>query len=88
MANFLRPNSNSGIIDTITQITTAEFSGLIRWAKDEEYISGAFDRTSVRSKFPAISLQGIFGVKNILGSEYNYQKIQFNIEHKTQLGIL
>ena len=88
LANFLRPNSNSGVIDTITQITTTEFTALIRWAKDEEYISGAFDRTSIRSKFPAISLQGIFGVKNLLGSEYNYQKIQFNIEHKTQLGIL
>lgn len=87
LANFLRANPSSGQLDTISQITTTELKALIRWAKDEEYISGAFDRTSIRSKFPAISIQGIFGIKNIFGSEYNYQKIELNIEHKAQLGM-
>ncbi|MDG2505970.1 MAG: DUF5686 family protein, partial [Crocinitomicaceae bacterium] len=86
--NFLRTNTNTGLLDTISQITTTELKAMVRWAKDEEYISGAFDRTSIRSKFPAISLQGIFGIKDIFGSEYNYQKVQLNIEHKTQIGIL
>ena len=88
LANFLRTNTNTGLLDTISQITTTELKAMVRWAKDEEYISGAFDRTSIRSKFPAISLQGIFGIKDIFGSEYNYQKVQLNIEHKTQIGIL
>ncbi len=89
LANFLRPSSfNVGGIDTINKITTAEFKAFIRWAKDEEFISGSFDRASIRSKFPAISLQGVFGVKNLFGSEYNYQKIELNIEHRTQIGIL
>ena len=88
LANFLRPNGSNSGLDTINQITTTEFKALIRWAKDEEFISGSFDRTSIRSKFPAISLQGIFGVKDLLGSEYNYQKIALNIEHRTQIGIL
>ena len=86
-ANFLRTNQLSGQLDTISQLTTSEIKASIRWAKDEEFISGAFDRTSIRSRFPAISLQGVFGIKNIFGSEYNYQKIELIIEHKTQIGI-
>ena len=87
VANFLRPNANEGL-DTINQITTTEFKTVIRWAKDEEFISGSFDRTSIRSKFPAISIKATFGVKDLLGSEYNYQKIELNLEHRTQIGIL
>ncbi len=87
VANFLRPNANEGL-DTINQITTTEFKTIIRWAKDEEFISGSFDRTSIRSKFPAISVQAIFGIKDLFGSEYNYQKIELNLEHRTQIGIL
>ena len=86
-ANFLRPNANNSL-DTINQITTTEFKAFIRWAKDEDFISGSFDRASIRSKFPAISLQAIFGVKDLIGSEYNYQKIELNLEHRTQIGIL
>ena len=86
-ANFLRPNANNSL-DTINQITTTELKAFIRWAKDEEFVSGSFDRTSIRSKFPAISLQAIFGVKDLIGSEYNYQKIELNLEHRTQIGIL
>ena len=87
VANFLRPNGNNGL-DTINRITTTEFKAFIRWAKDEEFISGSLDRKSIRSKFPAISLKAIFGVKNIIGSEYNYQKVELNLEHRTQIGIL
>ena len=87
-ANFLRTNQLSGQLDTISQLTTSEIKASIRWAKDEEFISGAFDRTSIRSRFPAISLQAIFGIKNIFDSEYNYQKVELKIEHKTQIGIL
>ena len=87
-ANFLKKNPLSGQLDTINQLTTSEVKASIRWAKDEEFISGAFDRTSVRSRFPAISLQAIFGIKNIFDSEYNYQKVELKIEHKTQIGIL
>lgn len=86
-ANFLRPNANNSL-DTINQITTTEFKAFIRWAKDEEFVSGSFDRTSIRSKFPAIALQAILGVKDLIGSEYNYQKIELNLEHRTQIGIL
>ena len=88
LANYLRVNALNGQLDTINQIRTSEVTARLRWAKNEEYISGSFDRTSLRSKYPILAVQGIFGIKGILGSEYNYQKIELQLEHNTQLGIL
>lgn len=88
IANYVRPNFNTGINDTISRIQTTEFTFRYRWAKNEEFISGAFDRKSVRSKFPIISVQGIFGVKGLLGADYNYQKYDLFIEHIAKLGVM
>jgi hypothetical protein len=61
----------------ISQITATEFTTRIRWTKDEEFLSGSFDRTALRSPYPILSFQGIFGFKGVLGSDYNYQKLEF-----------
>ncbi len=87
-ANYVRPNFETGNHDTISRIQTTEFTLRYRWAKNEEFISGAFDRTSIRSKFPIISIQGIFGVKGLLGADYNYQKFDLFIEHIAKLGVM
>ncbi len=88
LANYLRINPENGQLDTIGLIRTSEITTRVRWAKNEEFISGSFDRTSLRSKYPILSIQGVFGIKGVLGSEYNYQKLEFQLEHKVQLGIL
>jgi len=85
---YLRPNAITGIDDTITNVQTSEFIARYRWAKDEEFLSGSFDRTSIRSKYPVISIQGIFGIKGLLGADYNYQKVDLFIEHQTRIGFL
>ncbi len=86
-ANYVRVNPGTGLHDTITRIQTTEITLRYRWAKNEEFISGAFDRTSVRSKFPIVSIQGIFGIKNLLGADYNYQKFDLIVEHIAKLGV-
>jgi hypothetical protein len=58
----------------VSNIKTFEFIGRVRWTKGEEFLSGYFDRTSLRSAYPIFSLQAIIGMKNIFGSEYNYQQ--------------
>ena len=87
LANYVRPDGVGGN-DTINQIQTSEVIFRYRWAKNEEFISGSFDRTSVRSKYPILSLQGVFGIKDLLGGDYNYQKIDFVLEHNARLGFL
>jgi len=86
-ANYLKWNENSVVNDTIRKIYSSEFIARIRWAKNEEFIAGPFDRTSISSRYPVLSLQGTFGVKGLLGGEYNYQKIEFQLDHKRQIGV-
>ena len=87
-ANYIYYNPINLINDTIRTIRTSEFTARIRWTKDEEFLSGAFDRSTLRSKYPIFSLQGIFGVKGLFGGDYTYQKIEFQMEHSRQIGIL
>lgn len=76
--------------DTIqlSHLTATEFTTRIRWTKDEEFLAGSFDRTALRSPYPILSFQTVLGIKGILGSQYNYQKFEFQYEHNTQLGVL
>ncbi len=87
-ANYVRLNSATGINDTIGSLRTSELTFRYRWAKDEEFIAGAFDRTSIRSRFPVIAFQGVFGIKDIFGSDYNYQKLDLFIEHTAPIGFM
>jgi hypothetical protein len=86
-ANYIN-NDGAGNYDTINTIRTSEFTARIRWTKDEEFLAGSFDRSSIRSKYPIFSLQGIFGVKGLLGGFYNYQRLEFQMEHNRQIGVL
>ena len=88
LANYVKFNPSLNTYDTLGEITSSEFIARIRWTKNEEFISGSFDRTSVGSKYPILSLQGIFGVKGLFGGNYNYQKIEFMMEHSRQIGVL
>ncbi|MFM7637601.1 MAG: DUF5686 family protein, partial [Crocinitomicaceae bacterium] len=89
LANYRKVNPLNSL-DTLSldRIKTTEFLLRYRWTKDEEFISGSFDRTSMRSVYPILSLQAIIGVKGIMGSQYNYQKLEFQLEHNTQVGAL
>jgi hypothetical protein len=69
-------------------LIASEFTTRIRWTKDEEFLGGPFERVTLRSKYPVFSLQGIFGVKGLFGSNYNYQKIEFQMLHKRPIGYL
>lgn len=70
------------------QLRTFETSIKIRYGKNEEFISGAFDRISIGSRIPILSLEGTFGIKGVLGSEFEYQRLEFRMEHSPRLGIL
>ncbi|WP_294671725.1 DUF5686 family protein [uncultured Fluviicola sp.] len=87
LATYERRNEFGGL-DTIRHIQSSEVTLRFRWCKDEEFISGNFDRTTLPSKFPILSVQGIFGIKGVFGSDYNYQKLEFAMEHNRNIGVL
>lgn len=88
VANYIQYNPNTNDSVVIDRIQTTEFTARFRWAKNEEFISGTFDRKSVRSKFPIISIQGIFGIKDLLGGDYDYQKLDLVIQQTAPIGVL
>jgi hypothetical protein len=88
LAKYVKEIPSINSYDTINQIISSEFIARVRWTKDEEFIAGSFDRSTLRSKYPIFALQGIFGVKGLFGSQYNYQKIEFTMNHKADMGVL
>lgn len=86
-ANFIRTANDGSLLDTISALRTSEITTSIRWAKGEEFISGAYDRTSLQSKYPIVILQGTFGVKGLFKSDYQYQRLDLFVDHLRPVGI-
>jgi hypothetical protein len=72
----------------LKRLTTTELTLKYRWAKNEEFINGQFERISTGSKFPIISAEATMAKRGILGSEYDYLKLNFGYEHRRNLGRL
>ncbi|MFT7611361.1 MAG: hypothetical protein ACI9J3_000304 [Parvicellaceae bacterium] len=68
-------------------ITASEVTFRARWAHKEKYISGEFDRVSLGTKKPIITVQYTYGMKGVLGSDYEYHKAIFGWQHKIPMGI-
>jgi hypothetical protein len=49
------------------------------FAYDEKYVNGEFDRTSLGTRYPRITLYATFGFKNVLGGSFNYQQVKLQI---------
>ncbi|MFD1553924.1 hypothetical protein DNU06_14035 [Putridiphycobacter roseus] len=71
----------------INTITSFEIRNQIMYTKDEKFISGSFDRISLGSKYPIISLTHTLGIKSILGSQYNFNRLDFIVDHRPKLGV-
>jgi len=85
---FTRTNLETSIQDSISNITTSEASILIRYAHHEKFVSGEFDRVSLGTKHPTLTVFYTYGIPNLLKSEYEYHKVVFGYKHKFSLGIL
>jgi hypothetical protein len=77
-----------GNITSIDKINTSEITLQTRFAYNEKYISGEFDRVSLGTKFPIIEFNYGYGIPDFLGSEYEFHRLKFSFKHKIPLGIL
>jgi hypothetical protein len=75
-------------LTTIKDLTTTEFSILTRFAFQEKYISGEFDRTSLGSKYPVLQFELGLGVPNIFSSQFSYVKARFGISDRFRINPL
>ncbi len=75
-------------LNPIKDLTTSEISAEIRWAPHEKFIQGKSYRTPLPNRYPVMTVRGIVGIRDIIGSEYNYQKLNLNIYKRFYLSQL
>ncbi len=75
---FINPNTNE--IDTTVNTTEASFK--IRYSYKDKRINGKFNYVDLgSSKYPVVSLTYTGGFQNVLGSNYNYHKLNLQYSH-------
>jgi hypothetical protein len=62
-------------------LTTSEVRFDTRLAYKEKFVMGDFDRTSLGAKFPILSIQYTYGMPKVAGSDYEFTRLQLNLEH-------
>jgi len=82
-------HENTGDVIPVENITTSELGVQLRYAPHEEFYQGKVYRIPVINKYPVFTLRANFGVKGLLGGEYNYQRVTGNVYkhfYLSQLG--
>jgi hypothetical protein len=78
-----RSGSNDGYLDTlVTRIHSTEASVKLRFAHQEKFLSGEFERVSLGSKKPIVELIYTGGVKGIIKGGFNYHRLDFRFRDK------
>lgn len=77
----------NGDTTDISQITSFQFRNQIMYTKDEKFISGSFERFSLGSKSPIISLTHTLGLNNILNSQYYFNRFDLVLDHRPKVGV-
>ncbi len=76
---FLNNTQDAGSIDTT--IATTEVIFKTRFAFDETFLDGTFERVSAGTRHPIIELQYALGVNGLLDGDYSYHKISLSYRH-------
>src|SRR6056297_2491051 len=82
------PFQKSSLTDTtvFNDITTSELSLNIRFAKNEKYLRGEFERINLGTNDPVLNLNFTAGIQNLFGSDYEYYKVHINLAHKVPIS--
>jgi hypothetical protein len=72
--------------EQVHDITSSEIQLNSRFAFKENFYINEFKRISLGSRYPVFSVDLIFGGKNIIGSDYTYQKLKTNLQGKFHIN--
>jgi hypothetical protein len=74
-------DSNSNL-QRIDKLGISEFNINIRFAPNEQFYQSKHYRATMTKKEPVLTLSHTAGIKNILGSDYNYHKTVFSAQKR------
>lgn len=69
-------------------VTNAEVNIKLRYAYKEKFLEGNYYRTSLGSKYPIVDLRYAVGIKGILNSGYQYQKLIMTVSDNIKIAPL
>ena len=78
--------TNGSVTASVNSFYNSEITLGMRFAQDEKFVSGEFNRISLGSQKPIYQIQASFGFKDVLLSNYDYQKLKFTVGDRVLLG--
>lgn len=87
-SEYHRIDSETGDTNQVTSLTSFQVRNQIMYTREEKFISGQFDRMSLGSRFPIISITHTWAIKDFLGSEYDFHRLDFVWSHRPKIGHL
>lgn len=80
--------NESGDTLAYDHITTTEIKLNTRFAYNEKFIMGEFERVSLGTKYPILNLDLTVGLQGLFDGDYEYYKLHASWEHRFQVGPL
>jgi len=80
LTNFLIYD-NAGGYKIYNTISTSDISLKTRFAFNEKFVMGKFERISLGTKYPIIQLYYTYGLENVWNSKFSYHKLELNYRH-------
>ncbi|WP_170148099.1 DUF5686 and carboxypeptidase-like regulatory domain-containing protein [Marinoscillum furvescens] len=75
--------------ETSSAYDVSEVAVKLRYAKDELFVVNDNERLSLGTvRWPAFNLEYVYGMPNVVGSDFEYHKIQASIEQEQKMGLL
>lgn len=87
-SDYSRIDTESGDTNQIASLTSFQIRNQVMFTKEEKFLKGQFDRISLGSLYPIISLTHTWGIKDFLFSEYDFHRLDFIWTHRPRLGMV
>jgi hypothetical protein len=84
--NFLIHDGNEYL--KIPSIRTSEISLHLRFAYNEKFLMGEFERVSLGTNYPIFEAAYSYGIPNLIKSDYSYHRVQMNLKQWFNIGSL
>jgi hypothetical protein len=80
--NYIDENNR---LSVYPYLRTSEFRFLFRFAYDEKFIEGAFNRVSLGTKYPILQMNFVTSIPNLYEGLFSYKKFVLKIEDRLRI---
>lgn len=77
---------NTGTDPVLETYKSSEASVVLRYGFDETYVAGAYERFSLGSNFPIVSLQYTKAFKDVFDGDTDHQRLELGLTDRFRLG--